>query len=115
MNVLVAFVSFKKLKLSGGDFGNNAMVAFIIQMIRGAPRLQLLETRVSGMQYVIKLHINLHCHGCASQYYLNLQASKIQVTIHNCLEPRNRMLHLLKKTIGDDECSNQILRVKQLD
>ncbi|PWA66203.1 F-box domain, Leucine-rich repeat domain, L domain-like protein [Artemisia annua] len=45
MNVPVAFVSLKNLNLSGVDFGNNAMVAFIIQMIRGAPRLQMLETR----------------------------------------------------------------------
>ena len=43
----------KDLNLSGVDFGNNAMVAFIIQMIRGAPRLQMLETIVSGMQYVL--------------------------------------------------------------
>ena len=46
-------ISLKNLNLSGVDFGNNAMVAFIIQMIRGAPRLQMLETRVSGMQYVL--------------------------------------------------------------
>ena len=52
MNVPVAFVSLKNLNISGIDIGNNAMVAFIIQMIRGAPTLQMLGTRVSGMQYV---------------------------------------------------------------
>ena len=72
MNVSVAFASLKNLTLTGVDFGNNAMVTFIIQMIRGAPRLQMLDTTVSGMQYVIMLHINLHCHGCASKYYLSI-------------------------------------------
>jgi hypothetical protein len=47
MNVHVAFVSLKTLELSRVDFRNNAMVSFIIQMIRGSSKMKMLETRVS--------------------------------------------------------------------
>ena len=57
MNVRVAFVSLKTLELSGVDFGNNAMVSFIIQMIRGSPKMQMLETRVSGMHMYERHHL----------------------------------------------------------
>jgi hypothetical protein len=59
MNVPVAFVTLKTLNLSGVDFGNNAMVSFIIQMICGAQKLQTLETMVSGMHMYEIRHLKL--------------------------------------------------------
>lgn len=46
MNIPVSFESLKDLTLTGVDFRNNAMVTFIIGMIRGSPRLQKLDTKV---------------------------------------------------------------------
>ena len=57
MNVRVAFLSLKSLEIYGVDFGNNAMVSLIIQMIRGSPIMQRLETRVSGMHMYERHHI----------------------------------------------------------
>jgi hypothetical protein len=104
MNVPVAFVSLKNLNLSGVDFGNNAMVAFIIQMIRGAPRLQIPETKVSGMQYVSNTS-NINCHGCASQYYLNLQAS-----LESDLPSESYSLHLGSNIMGSGQLDSVVFR-----
>ena len=46
MNIHLEFESLKNLILTGVDFANNAMVAFIIRMIRVSPSLQKLDTKV---------------------------------------------------------------------
>ena len=63
MNVRVAFLSLKSLEIYGVDFGNNAMVSLIIQMIRGSPNMQRLVTKVSGMHMYLlkKIYIQLLC------------------------------------------------------
>ena len=57
MNVRVAFLSLKSLEIYGVDFGNNAMVSLFVQLIRGSPIMQRLETRVSGVHMYERNHI----------------------------------------------------------